>query len=122
VAEDLILIPLKRRGLEQQLELARHLVGQRHAPGRAFGLGGAKSPVYVVAPNPHAVRQPVDIHPAQREPVMGRFPGEDSCLTLVWAVLDLLTTHQTTASTSTHSTANASSGCATKAPTRSPRR
>jgi transposase-like protein len=24
-----------------------------------------------------------------------RFPGEDSCLTLVWAVLDLLITHQT---------------------------
>jgi hypothetical protein len=26
---------------------------------------------------------------------MGRFPGEDSCITLVWAVLDLLITHQT---------------------------
>ena len=26
---------------------------------------------------------------------MGRFPGEDSCLTLVWAVLDLLIPHQT---------------------------
>jgi hypothetical protein len=26
---------------------------------------------------------------------MGRFPGEKSCLTLVWAVLDLLITHQT---------------------------
>ena len=26
---------------------------------------------------------------------MGRFPGEASCLTLVWAVLDLLITHQT---------------------------
>ena len=26
---------------------------------------------------------------------MGRFPGEQSCLTLVWAVLDLLITHQT---------------------------
>jgi hypothetical protein len=25
----------------------------------------------------------------------GRFPGETSCLTLVWAVLDLLITHQT---------------------------
>jgi len=24
---------------------------------------------------------------------MGRFPGEDSCLTLVWAVLDLYITH-----------------------------
>jgi hypothetical protein len=23
---------------------------------------------------------------------MGRFPGEDSCLTIVWAVLDLLIT------------------------------
>jgi hypothetical protein len=26
---------------------------------------------------------------------MGRFPGEQSCLTLVGAVLDLLITHQT---------------------------
>jgi transposase-like protein len=30
-----------------------------------------------------------------RTKVMGRLPGEDSCLTLVWAVLDLLITHQT---------------------------
>jgi len=27
--------------------------------------------------------------------VMGRFPGEDSCLSLVWAVLDLPITHET---------------------------
>jgi non-homologous end joining protein Ku len=26
---------------------------------------------------------------------MGRFPGEQSCLSLVWAVLDLLVTHET---------------------------
>jgi hypothetical protein len=26
---------------------------------------------------------------------MGRFPGEDSCLSLVWAVLDLFISHQT---------------------------
>jgi putative transposase len=31
----------------------------------------------------------------RRTKVMGRFPGEQSCLTLVWAVLDLLITHQT---------------------------
>jgi putative transposase len=31
----------------------------------------------------------------RRTKVMGRFPGENSCLTLVWAVLDLLITHQT---------------------------
>jgi transposase-like protein len=31
----------------------------------------------------------------RRTKVMGRFPGEESCLTLVWAVLDLLITHQT---------------------------
>jgi putative transposase len=30
----------------------------------------------------------------RRTKVMGRFPGEDSCLTLVWAVLDLLITHE----------------------------
>jgi hypothetical protein len=27
--------------------------------------------------------------------VIGRFPGETSCLTLVWAVLDLYVTHAT---------------------------
>jgi non-homologous end joining protein Ku len=27
--------------------------------------------------------------------VIGRFPGEDSCLTLVWAVLDLVITNET---------------------------
>ena len=31
----------------------------------------------------------------RRTKVIGRFPGEDSCLTLVWAVLDLLITHET---------------------------
>jgi hypothetical protein len=31
----------------------------------------------------------------QRTKVIGRFPGEDSCLSLVWAVLDLLVTHET---------------------------
>jgi transposase-like protein len=31
----------------------------------------------------------------RRTKVMGRFPGEDSCLTLVWAVLDLFIAHQT---------------------------
>jgi dihydrofolate reductase len=33
----------------------------------------------------------------RRTKVIGRFPGEQSCLTLVWAVLDLLITHQTNA-------------------------
>ncbi len=31
----------------------------------------------------------------RRTKVMGCFPGEGSCLTLVWAVLDLLITHET---------------------------
>ena len=31
----------------------------------------------------------------RRTKVIGRFPGENSCLTLVWAVLDLYITHQT---------------------------
>ena len=31
----------------------------------------------------------------RRTKVMGRFPGETSCLTLVWAVLDLFISHQT---------------------------
>ena len=31
----------------------------------------------------------------RRTKVIGRFPGEESCLTLVWAVLDLDVTHAT---------------------------
>ena len=31
----------------------------------------------------------------RRTKVIGRFPGETSCLTLVWAVLDLFITHAT---------------------------
>jgi transposase-like protein len=31
----------------------------------------------------------------RRTKVMGRFPGEESCLSLVWAVLDLLIIHET---------------------------
>src|SRR5207249_10469075 len=31
----------------------------------------------------------------RRTKVIGRFPGETSCLTLVWAVLDLYVTHAT---------------------------
>jgi putative transposase len=31
----------------------------------------------------------------RRTKVIGRFPGEESCLTLVWAVLDLYITHTT---------------------------
>jgi putative transposase len=31
----------------------------------------------------------------RRTKAMGRLPGKDSCLTLVWAVLDLLITHET---------------------------
>ena len=33
----------------------------------------------------------------RRTKVIGRFPGETSCLTLVWAVLDLYITHATNA-------------------------
>ena len=55
--------------------------------------------------------------PAQSR-VMGRFPDETSCLTLVWAVLDLLITHQTNGIHFNQLDRNASSGCATKAPNR----
>ena len=43
----------------------------------------------------------------RRTKVIGRFPGETSCLTLVWAVLDLYITTPKTASASASSTANA---------------
>jgi hypothetical protein len=39
--------------------------------------------------------------------VIGRFPGETSCLTLVWAVLDLYITHAKNGVDSASSTANA---------------
>jgi hypothetical protein len=34
-------------------------------------------------------------HQPARTKVIGRFPGETSCLTRVWAVLDLYITHAT---------------------------
>src|SRR5437588_292979 len=37
----------------------------------------------------------------RRTKVMGRFPGETSCLSLVWAVLDLIITHATNGATFT---------------------
>jgi putative transposase len=37
----------------------------------------------------------------RRTKVMGRFPGETSCLTLVWAVLDLFFTHASNGATLT---------------------
>jgi transposase-like protein len=43
----------------------------------------------------------------RRTKVIGRFPGEDSCLTLVWAVLDPYITHAKKASDSASSNANA---------------
>jgi putative transposase len=59
----------------------------------------------------------------RRTKVMGRFPGEDSCLTLVWAVLDLLITHETNGISSPSSTANGSTAPdITNPTTRSPRR
>ena len=33
--------------------------------------------------------------------MIGRFPGETSCLSLVWAVLDLIITHATNGATFT---------------------
>jgi hypothetical protein len=41
--------------------------------------------------------------------VIGRFPGETSCLTLVWAVLDLYITHATNGIKSRSSNVNTSS-------------
>jgi hypothetical protein len=43
---------------------------------------------------PTAREWPLLAGPAiDRSKVIGRFPGETSCLTLVWAVLDLYITH-----------------------------
>jgi putative transposase len=53
----------------------------------------------------------------RRTKVMGRFPGETSCLTPVWAVLDLFFTHASTAPRSPPSTANTSTESSTNKPT-----
>jgi hypothetical protein len=50
----------------------------------------------------------------RRTKVIGRFPGETSCLTLVWAVLDLYITHAKTASASANSNANTYAGSDTR--------
>jgi putative transposase len=59
----------------------------------------------------------------RRTKVIGRFPGETSCLTLVWAVLDLSTSATPpTASGSPNSNANASRASDTSQPTKPPPR
>ena len=58
----------------------------------------------------------------RRTKVIGRFPGETSCLTLVWAVLDLYITHATNGIKFTSSSANGSSGSDTKATNQQPPR
>src|SRR5215211_2653596 len=49
----------------------------------------------------------------RRTKVIGRFPGEESCLSLVWAVLDLRINNACNGSRSRRSTASASTGSAT---------
>src|SRR5438105_5008476 len=58
----------------------------------------------------------------RRTKVIGRFPGERSCLTLVWAVLDLYITHATNGIKFTSSSANGSSGSDTKETNQQPPR
>jgi putative transposase len=58
----------------------------------------------------------------RRTKVIGRFPGETSCLTLAWAVLDLYITHATDGIKFTQLSANASSGSDTRAMNRRPPR
>jgi transposase-like protein len=50
----------------------------------------------------------------RRTKVIGRFPGETSYLTLVWAVLDLYISHATNASSSPNSSASTSTGSDTR--------
>ena len=56
----------------------------------------------------------------RRTKVMGRFPGETSCLSLVWAVLDLFFSHASNGATFTDSTANTSTESNTSKPTPTP--
>ena len=56
----------------------------------------------------------------RRTKVMGRFPGESSCLSLVWAVLDLFFSHACKAPRSPTSTANTSTESNTNKPTPTP--
>ena len=56
----------------------------------------------------------------RRTKVVGRFPGEESCLSLVWAVLDLQTTTPATGSSCPRSTASGSTGSGTSRPNQRP--
>ena len=56
----------------------------------------------------------------RRTKVIGRFPGETSCLSLVWAVLDLFFSHASNGATFTTSTANTSTESSTTKSTQTP--
>jgi transposase-like protein len=56
----------------------------------------------------------------RRTKVMGRFPGEASCLSVVWAVLDLFFSHASNGARSPTSTANTSTASSTSKPTPTP--
>ena len=58
----------------------------------------------------------------RRTKVMGRFPSETSCLTLVWAVRDLYISHQTNGIASPSSTVNDSTASGTRNRTKRPPR
>ena len=98
--------------------------GRRPVPGRGPRRLGRAPPLPAPPPRAVAVNQPAGALPRRGPPahqVMGRFPGESSCLALVFAVLDLL--HRDTPQTarrSPSSTANTSTESNTDKPTQTP--
>ena len=66
VREHEVLVGLKARALEVQLELSREAVGHRHRPA-AMGLRAVKRAARVALGDAHARRRPVDVGPAQAD-------------------------------------------------------
>ena len=71
---------------------------QTPQPSGRSGAQAASSPRFIRDTNP-LERSLGEVR--RRTKVMGRFPGETSCLTLVWAVLDLFFTHASNGATFT---------------------
>jgi putative transposase len=94
----------QRTGRQATTPSARRPARQRRVhrrgtvPGRRSRRAGGASALPAAPPSAMAQHQPARTVPRPGQTphhMMGRFPGETSCLTLVWAVLDLLITHQT---------------------------
>ena len=86
-----------QRPRARRLRVGRSLSGRgRRRPRRAPALPAQTPRAVAVNESPRAIARG-----GRRTKVMGRFPGETSCLSLVWAVLDLFFSHASNGATFT---------------------